>query len=358
VKKLLEMLQPPVGKQPKCACKWVPNAIDNKVLKATLKPSVESFGAIKERLPELEALAAEVQSTTETLHKKTEALWKVLPPSEEQRSRIDGKVKAGGFAAILELERSINEAEAGVRLKVREVRSELMELWLQAKTPGEEQENFLNRMNELDAIEAIEAYIAESARVQRLMESMKEILKTIGVRDSLTSRIQEFEIAARNPDRLKGSSVKLLKEEKERKLFKRKNERLCIELAQRIQEWEQEQSQVFMVRGVPYLQILQAETDDFQARSGTKLARGGSKDLLSPSVSRENSREKPSNTPASRPSTAAGNETEPASQKKERPSSARSQIPASGLARRRSSMEPGSDRSRKLEEWRANREKK
>ena len=65
VQLLLHKLQPPAGRQPKAACRWVARPIDAKLLKVPhvlgaaahvvqnkLAASVENFGAVKQRLPE------------------------------------------------------------------------------------------------------------------------------------------------------------------------------------------------------------------------------------------------------------------------------------------------------------------
>ena len=137
---------------------------------------------------------------------------------------------------------------------------------------------------------------------------------------------------------MQGSSVKLLKEEKERKLFKRKNERLCYELADKIKEWERERGEKFLVRGLPYLDHLTAEIESLQARGDTKLVKSDSRDKMAAAPAGASAEATPAEATARKPV---------------RPSTR----PASGTARRRST-ESSSERSRKLEEWRAQREAK
>lgn len=216
---------------------------------------------------------------------------------------------------------------------------------LQVKKSGKEQDDFLAEVDALRPIEGLHKIQAEMSRVQGVINSMKDIIKMIAVRESLTAKIAEFEAAAKNPDRLKGNSAKLMKEEKERKLFARKNDRICVELITKIEEWEKEMRMPFMYRGMHYRHVLQAEQASSARTGGTNLARTSSREAVGRAKA-GTPRAEPASAKAA-PATAP----RPASALPRKEGSASRRLSGSGTA-------SAADRKKQLEDWRASNEKK
>jgi len=342
--------KPGDGKKIKWRVRWTPDPIDREILDGTLRPSKTAFERLATRKAEVDSMVAEASLAILEYTKDLNQQWDVLKLEPEKRQSILSKAifSKGGFNAVHEMEKLVEEAKAEVRLKLRSEKVKLSELWIEVKKSGKEQDDFLANVTLKPPIQGLEMIQAEVVRVQGVINSMKDIIKMIAVRESLSAKIAEFEIAAKNPDRLKGNSAKLMKEEKERKLFARKNDRICVELITKIEEWEREMRMPFMYRGMHYKHVLQAEQ--------TSLNRSGSTSLVRQTSAERLGLTEKDGTP-SRPSTAV--KATPGSSSIARPSSAVS-VKERTAARRLSGSGtgPASDRKKQLEDWRTNNDKK
>jgi len=339
LKAMILATMPGEKKKIKWRTRWVPDIIDQEVLDGTLRPTKSAFENLTRRKAEVAEMANEAARAITEYTTELREQWDALATPQEERDALLTKAQRGGYNAVHDLEKVCEEAKAKVRLRLRSLRVKLTELWVEVKKSGQEQDKFLADVDECKAIDGIAMVENEITRVQGVINSMKDIIKMIAVRESLSNKIQEFETAAKDPERLKGSSVKLMKEEKERKLFKRKNDRICMELITKIEEWEKEMKMPFMYRGVQYKQVLQVEQSTLKDLGGSVLTKTESSSELksnSPQVTLSNSTKAAPGT-APRPST--GN-------------------PVRRDTARRSSGMDSADRRKQLEEWRANNEEK
>jgi hypothetical protein len=138
-----------------------------------------------------------------------------------------------------------------------------------------------------------------------------------------------------------------MKEEKERKLFARKNDRICLELISKIEEWERELRMPFMYRGMHYKHVLQAEQGKQSRRGTTSLTRSNSREGVAPGAGAGTS-------PRSGAAATAAGKT-PATAPRPASAVARKEgVPS----RRLSGTGTNTERKKQLEEWRANNDKK
>jgi len=337
LKQLITATAPSQGKKIKWRTRWVSDPIDREILDGTLRPTKSAFENLATRREEVMNMSEEAKRAIDEYTVDLREQWEALNTPQEEQDDITTKAQRGGFNAVHAIERVLEEAKANVRLKLRSLRVKLTELWVEVKKSGKEQDAFLMEVDTLKPIDGLTMIKAEMERVTGVINSMKDIIKMIAVRESLSAKISEFEAAAKNPDRFKGSSAKLLKEEKERKLFARKNDRICVELITKIEDWEREMRMPFMYRGMHYKQVLQAEQSQIKSSGGTNLARSSSKsDINSTNSPRLTSSTK---TPATAP----------------RPASA---VSRKETAARRSSGMDNTERRKQLEEWRVGNEAK
>ncbi|CAF0781896.1 unnamed protein product [Didymodactylos carnosus] len=141
-----------------------------------------------------------------------------------------------------------------------QTKTKLNQLWNEIEVPEIDRQLFLTQgMNDDD--EQLLIMEEEIERLEKYIASIRQILTKIQKREWYKHEMIEFEKIAGEPNRLKGSSIQLIKEEKFRKDLAKEFPKLTEDLRTMIADWERNDSKKrLFFRGEPYLSILNAET--------------------------------------------------------------------------------------------------
>jgi len=179
-----------------------------------------------------------------------------------------------GLPALAASQRELQRLQHRVRLSVAEGRVKMAEQWMELGSSGTEQEAVLQRLRHCaaqDALAELRAIKEETGSLGAKIELRKEILLKFEGCGILEQSIQEFEREASKSYRLRGSSQKLLQEEKQRLSYRKKKERLVEDLVQRLAQWEQLYGEPFLHNGMAIRDILQQDLDDTRELGGLSL---------------------------------------------------------------------------------------
>ena len=142
-------------------------------------------------------------------------------------------------------------------------REKLQRLWDKLHFSEEQRLEFEPGHSEEYTQETLEAIKAEIERLRGLWQSMGAILKHIERREWIKSEMKRFEKTASDPNRFKGSSTRLLEEEKFRKVVAKEFPRLTTTLRKTLVKWQKEHGgEAFYYAGEPYLETMNKEEDN------------------------------------------------------------------------------------------------
>lgn len=111
--------------------------------------------------------------------------------------------------------------------------------------------------------ETLDAIRKEIIRLRILLEEIKEILQQIERREWIKQEMKRFEQTASDPNRFKGSSTRLLQEEKFRKIVSKEFPRLTTNLKKTLAAWQRQHGgEAIFYDGEPYIETMNNEEDN------------------------------------------------------------------------------------------------
>eukprot|EP01134_Creolimax_fragrantissima_P001373 CFRG1373T1 len=135
----------------------------------------------------------------------------------------------------------------------------LQELWTEAHVSETEQENFWTSVRDPYTIEALEMIEKAVVQWENYVEKSKVIIRSINMRAEFLQKMYDFEVTASDPRRLRGSSLRLLEEEKFRKSAYPTLLALEAKLLVCLKAFEEENGESFRYKGTKYVELLQNE---------------------------------------------------------------------------------------------------
>ena len=126
---------PSKGKKIKWRVRWQSDPVDREILDGTLRPSRAAFDKLASRKVEVTTMAEEAGKAVLEYTRDLEEQWQVLETPAAQKEAALASASRGGFNAVHELEKVLEEAKAEVRLKLRSERVKLSELWIEVASP-------------------------------------------------------------------------------------------------------------------------------------------------------------------------------------------------------------------------------
>lgn len=146
---------------------------------------------------------------------------------------------------------------------ILENRVKLAKLWDKLHFSEEQRADFIPYHCDEYTQEVLDALLKEIARLIQLWNSMGALLKLIERREWIKSEMKRFEKSASDPNRFKGSSTRLLEEEKFRKIVAKEFPRLTNTLRKNLVKWQKEHSgEAFYYAGEPYLDTMNKEEEN------------------------------------------------------------------------------------------------
>lgn len=236
------------------------------------QPANETFAKLAERQAQVNTLLSETGAQLQKVSKDLDDHFTVLGLLTQREEFFASR--GSGIPALAASQRELLRLQHRARLSVAEGRVKMAEQWMVTATCGTEQEAVLQRLRQCaaqDALAELQAIKEETTRLGTKIELRKDILTKFDGCGALDQQIRDFEKDASNSNRLRGSSTKLLQEEKQRSGFRKKKERLVEDLVQRLAEWEQLYGEPFLHNGVPIRDMLQQDLDGNKEASTASL---------------------------------------------------------------------------------------
>lgn len=265
----------------------------NNVSKKKLCSLTETLKVLEERKSELGKIYHRLHGAVKELMPKIWNLWKLLkiptsdkprlrlwyslmkqknPPLDVQRNfikklieeEIPSKFPVPVIEAVETEYNRLKELESLMMKKlILEERKILFELWDKLHFGKEQREQFIPGFSEEYTRETLEAIKAEIKRLQGLWTTMSSLLKQIERREWIKSEMKRFERTASDPNRFKGSSTRLLEEEKFRKIVAKEFPRLTNSLRKTLMQWQhQHGGEAFYYEGEPYIETMNKEEEN------------------------------------------------------------------------------------------------
>jgi len=180
-----------------------------------------------------------------------------------------------GLPALAATRRELQQQQHNVRLRIADAQLRMTEQWMELGVSTADQERVLQNLRVIaqqGAVEELQALTEETTRLESKIEGRRDILRRVKACTDLEGQIQDFEREASDCARFRGSSVKLLQEEQQRLRFRKKKARLMEGLLARINEWEAENGERFLHKGVAIREALQQDLEDTMELGGLTLA--------------------------------------------------------------------------------------
>lgn len=222
--------------------------------------STENIAALKNLLQQLEAELVRKEATCEELRSRILMLWDRLQvPAEEREAfapNMVGSTSRTTKCLQLEVDRLEELKLQNVRNVIEAVRAELADLWDKCFY-GEEQKRAFSPFYQDDFTEDIlREHDEEAERLKQYYQKHRELFEAIHKWQENWNHFQELERKATDPSRFANRGGNLLKEEKLRVKLQKTLPKLEEELKARVELWEQEHGQNFLVRGQSFLQYV------------------------------------------------------------------------------------------------------
>ncbi|XP_060116054.1 LOW QUALITY PROTEIN: protein regulator of cytokinesis 1 [Heteronotia binoei] len=220
--------------------------------------SEDNIAALKELLQQLESRKAQNEALCEELRSKILVLWdRLRVPAEERESFVP--CMAGSRSQTLNaLQLELNRLETlklqNIRNMVEAVRVELADYWDKCFYGKEQRESFSPYYQDHFTEELLQQHEEEMARIKRFFETHQELFEAVRKWEGNWHLFQELERKATDPSRFTNRGGNLLKEEKLRAKLQKALPKLEEELRGRLELWEQEHGQAFLVNGQHFME--------------------------------------------------------------------------------------------------------
>jgi protein regulator of cytokinesis 1 len=158
---------------------------------------------------------------------------------------------------------------------IKQCRAQILELWQLLRISQEERKEFSAFFVDTFTQEVLDIHEEKIRELSILWEDMQPIIDMISQREAILERKKEFESTTADPNRLLSKAPRdpgrLLKEERERKMFTKTLPKLESKLIQAIKDWEKDRNQPFVINGQRYIETLQATVSTLDTRRATPL---------------------------------------------------------------------------------------
>lgn len=228
------------------------------------------FGGVKDLMPKISTLWNDLEIPKDDSNRL--GLWKQLlsksNPTEEEQNRflIELPTVTKRFplniieACESEYER-LKSMQAEILKKFFDKeKATLSKLWDDLHFTEEQRSEFKPYYTTDYTKENLELIRDEIKRLELLYTTMSPLLKQIERREWIKTEMKRFEQTASDPNRFKGSSTRLLEEEKFRKIVAKEFPKLTTSLRKLLVKWEKEHGgEAFYYAGEPYIETMNKE---------------------------------------------------------------------------------------------------
>ncbi|KAH1184164.1 protein regulator of cytokinesis 1 isoform X1 [Mauremys mutica] len=222
--------------------------------------SMENIAALKELLQQLEARRALNEAVCSELRSRIVELWDRLKVPAEEREAfatyMTGSRAKTRKALQFEVDRLEELKLQNMKTVIEAIRAELAAYWDKCFYGTEQRQAFAPYYEE-DCTEALlQLHDAEVGRVKHYYETHKELFEAVQKWEENWRLFLELERKATDPSRFANRGGNLLKEEKQRAKLQKTLPKLEEELKVRIEAWEQEHEEAFLVNGQRFMEYV------------------------------------------------------------------------------------------------------
>jgi len=198
-----------------------------------------------------------------------------IPENEEKRASFEKQNISGINDDVMtivktEHDRLYSVKKDRLQTLIAKSKSKLEHLWKELHFTDEQREQFYNKTKSNDDYDdaynderLLELMDAEIIKLEKLLAAIGDILKMIVRREWIKSEMHRFEKTASDKNRLFGSSLKLLEEEKFRKIVAKEFPKLTDDLRKKIGEFEKTNNgERLLFLGSPYLDTMNQEKEN------------------------------------------------------------------------------------------------
>uniref|UniRef100_G1NE45 Protein regulator of cytokinesis 1 n=1 Tax=Meleagris gallopavo TaxID=9103 RepID=G1NE45_MELGA len=222
--------------------------------------STDNIANLQSLLQQLEARRALNEATCAELRSRITELWERLQVPEEERQsfavHMTGSKAKTREALKLEVDRLEELKLQNMKSVVQAIRAELAEFWDKCFYSQEQRDAFSPYYDE-DYTEALlQLHDIEVGKVKSYYETHKELFEAVQKWEENWKLFLELERKTADPSRFSNRGGSLLKEEKQRAKLQKTLSKLQEELENRIQAWEQEREEPFLVKGQQFMEYV------------------------------------------------------------------------------------------------------
>ncbi|XP_048811669.1 protein regulator of cytokinesis 1 isoform X4 [Lagopus muta] len=222
--------------------------------------STDNIANLQSLLQQLEARRALNEAMCAELRSRITELWERLQVPEEERQsfavHMTGSKAKTREALKLEVDRLEELKLQNMKSVVQAIRVELAKYWDKCFYSQEQRDAFSPYHDE-DYTEALlQLHDIEVGKVKSYYETHKELFEAVQKWDESWKLFLELERKTADPSRFSNRGGSLLKEEKQRAKLQKTLSKLQKELESRIQAWEQEREEPFLVKGQQFMEYV------------------------------------------------------------------------------------------------------
>ncbi|XP_027522523.1 protein regulator of cytokinesis 1 isoform X1 [Chiroxiphia lanceolata] len=222
--------------------------------------SKDNIVALQNLLQQLEARRALNEAVCAELRSRIVALWERLQIPQEEREtsavHMDGSRAKTRRALQLEVDHLEELKLQNMKSVIQAIRAELADYWDKCFYSQEQREGFSPFYDEDYTETLLELHDHEVGKIKSYYETHKDLFEAVQKWEENWKLFLELERKATDPSRFTNRGGNLLKEEKQRAKLQKTLSRLQEELERKVQAWEQEFKEPFLVKGQQFMEYV------------------------------------------------------------------------------------------------------
>ncbi|XP_059570454.1 protein regulator of cytokinesis 1 isoform X2 [Alligator mississippiensis] len=222
--------------------------------------STENIAALKELLQQLEARQALNEAVCAELRSRILELWDRLQVPAEERDAVAPHMTGSRARTRRELQLEVDRLEElklqNMKVVIEAIRVELAAYWDKCFYSPAQREGFAPYYDEDYTETLLQLHDAEVGRLKHYYETHRELFEAVQKWEENWRLFLELERKASDPSRFANRGGNLLKEEKQRAKLQKTLPKLEEELRVRIEGWEHENQEAFLVSGQQFMEYV------------------------------------------------------------------------------------------------------
>ncbi|XP_062819609.1 protein regulator of cytokinesis 1 isoform X2 [Anolis carolinensis] len=222
--------------------------------------STQNIANLKELLQQLELKRSQKEALCEDLRSRVVVLWNRLQVPAEEREAFSPYMVGFGSKIMNALQQEEDRLEQlkrdNIQNVVEAIRTELVGYWDKCFFSEQQRRSFAPYFQDDFTEELLQQHDAEILRMKQYYETHQELFEGVRKWEDSWRHFQELERKASDPSRFTNRGGNLLKEEKLRVKLQKTLSKLEAELQDRVERWEQEHREPFLVQEQPFLQYV------------------------------------------------------------------------------------------------------